>query len=145
MIIHPDEQARRKMHSILSHFDFQLTYANDGLHGIYGAKEVSPDLLITCIDIAVLDGLDMVSMLRNEKTTQHIKTIFLHSELNLDYIRTARNLEASAFLIKPYLDNTLIYAIKKALGESDLSVNKQRRALTYDECKTQHLAEIGYA
>ncbi|UII28023.1 response regulator [Fulvivirga maritima] len=145
LIIHQDEETRREMHSILSHFDFDLMYATDGLHGLYAAKENQPDLIITDIDIAVLNGLDMVDMLRNEESTKDISIICLHGEMDLNYIRSARELEASAFLIKPYLDNSLIYAVKKSLGETDLKVNKERRPLRYEECRAQQLAFINYA
>ncbi|MBL6446318.1 response regulator [Fulvivirga sp. 29W222] len=145
LIIHKDDQARREMHDILSHFDFNLTYADDGLHGLYAAKSGNPDLIISEVNIAILNGLEMCKMIRREREIRQMPMIFLHEELKLDYISTAKNISASAFLIKPYLNNSLIYAIKKALKEEDLHVAKNKEPMRYEDCKIPLLAKIQYA
>lgn len=145
LIIHRDDSTRREMHNILSHFDFELVYADDALHGLYAAKFVQPDLIISEVNIAVLNGLDMCQMIRNDKEIRNIPMILLHSELNLDYIRKAKLIEVNAFLIKPYLDNSLIYAIKSALHEDDLHINKNKKPLRYEDCKVPLLSKVQYA
>lgn len=133
------------MHSILSHFNFQLTYADDGLHGLHATKSGSPDLIICAVNIPILNGLDMCRMIRNDKGIRNIPIIFLHDELNLSYIKAAKNIDVSAFLIKPYLDNSLIYAIKRALRQDNLHVNKDRKPVAYEDCKVPLLSKVQYA
>lgn len=145
LIIHKDDQARREMHSILSHFDFNLTYADDGLHGLHAAKSGNPDLIITEVNIAVLNGIEMCKMIRRERMIKKMPMIFLHEELKLEYISSAKSIDASAFLIKPYLNNSIIYAIKQALKEDDLHIAKNREPLKYEDCKMPLLARNIYA
>lgn len=145
LIIHKDDQARREMHAILSHFDFNLTYADDGLHGLYAAKFGNPDLIISEVNIAILNGLEMCKMIRRERKIKQMPLIFLHEELKLDYISVAKNINASAFLIKPYLNNSLIYAIKKAFKEEDLHIARHHKPVRYEDCKIPVLTKIQYA
>lgn len=145
LIIHKDDRTRREMHSILSHFNFHLTYAEDGLHGLHAAKSGSPDLIISAVNIPILNGLDLCGMIRNEKSIRNIPIIFLHNELDLNYIKAAKKIDVSAFLIKPYLDNSLIYAIKRALRQDNLHVNKDWQPVAYEDCKVPLLSKVQYA
>ena len=145
LIIHKDDQSRREMHDILSHFDFDLTYADDGLHGLYAAKSSNPDLIISEINIAVINGFDMCKMIRREQAIKKMPVIFLHEEMHLNYIGMAKSIDANAFLVRPYLNNSLIYAIKRALKADDLHVDKDRNPLRYEDCKTPLLANTQYA
>ena len=64
----------------------------------------------------MINGLQFGEKIREQKAIRKTPIIYLHNEINLIYIKKARDLGAKAFLINPYLDNTLIYAIKRALG-----------------------------
>lgn len=145
LIIHRDDNTRKEMHDILSHFDFNLLYADDGLHGLYGARSAEPDLIVSAVNIAVLNGMEMCRMIRHDSDIGHTPIILLHNELNLDHIKKARTIGVSAFLIKPYLDNSLIYAIKRALREDDLHINSDHAPLCYENCKIPVLSRVQYA
>lgn len=139
LIIHEDDKIREGMHTILSRFNFQITYADDGLHGLYAAKATAPDLIISEVDLAILNGLTMGEMIQKEETIQAIPLIYLHDRLDPECLNKAKDLQAKAFLIKPYLDNSLLYAIKRSLQEDVLQVNMNPETVSYDACRVRRL------
>lgn len=145
LIIHKDDSIRREMHRILSDFDFKLTYADDGLHGLYAVKAVVPDLIISAVKIPILNGLDLGKMIRNDAGFAKIPLIFLHEEMDLNLINKGKEIAASAFLIAPYLDNSLIYAIKRALHVDGLKIKPIHDGLRYEDCQVPVLVKIKYA
>ncbi|MEQ8927890.1 MAG: response regulator [Fulvivirga sp.] len=125
LVIHHSEKTRQGIHKILSNFDFELLYAADGLEGLAASKYDCPDLVITDINLPILDGVSLTQMLRNDCCTEDIPIIILNDNLNYEFACKARNLKAKAFLMKPYLDNSLVYAVNRALGNNIPKTNKR--------------------
>ena len=144
LIIHRDDSARREIHNILSRFNFDITYASDGLQGLETAKFNRPDLIICQIDVAILNGLEFGATIRKNPQLENVPLIMLHEELDLALINKAKLVDVRAFLIKPYIDNSLIYAIKRAIGEEQLEVNANQAPPSYDDCKSQVLSGYKY-
>lgn len=144
LIIHRDNTARREIHNILSRFNFDITYADDGLQGLETAKYKKPDLIICQVNIAVVNGLELGATFRKNALLKTVPIILLHDELDLTIINKAKLLNVKAFLIKPYIDNSLIYAIKRAMGEEQLEINLSKAPASYDECRSQVLTGYRY-
>lgn len=144
LVIHKDNNARREIHNIISRFDFQITYADDGLQGLHTARQISPDLIICQININAMNGLEFAELIRNEERLHNCALILLHDMLDLSSINKAKKCRAKAFLIKPYIDNSLIYAIKRALKEEHLEINLTKAPVSYESCKSPVLTGYKY-
>jgi len=136
LIIHEEGPGRTAIHNILSRFNFDLVYADDGLQGLEAAKHKTPDLIISQVDLKVLNGMELGATLRKSPLHEDVSMIFLHKTLETNLIKKAKLLKADAFLIKPYVDNSLIYAIKRALGDEYLEVSSAHNPPIYDDCKS---------
>lgn len=117
LVIHEREEIQRNIHNILSHFDFEFLYASNGLDGLAAAKYENPDLVIIDINLKVLDGISLGRMLHRDPESSNTKLIFLNDSLDYDFMCEARGLNAKGFLMAPYLDNTLVYTVKRALAK----------------------------
>jgi CheY-like chemotaxis protein len=53
--------------------------ASDGKEGLSVASRELPDLILSDVDMPVMDGGEMVSMLKGSNRTRHIPVIFLTS------------------------------------------------------------------
>jgi len=144
LIIHKDNKARRGIHNILSRFDFDLIYADDGLQGLHTAKYKKPDLIISQVDLNVLDGIEMAATFRKDPILKNVLLILLHDQLDLKVVNKAKLVDAKAFLIKPYIDNSLIYAIKRALGEEQLEINLSKAPVSYESCRSRVMSDYKY-
>lgn len=144
LIIHKDNNSRREIHNIISRFDFDITYADDGLQGLYSARQVNPDLIISQVNIKMIDGLELADHLKKEESLKKCALILLHDMLDLATINKAKQCKVKAFLIKPYIDNSLIYAIKRALKEEQLEINLTKAPVSYESCKSPVLTGYKY-
>ncbi|MEM6361110.1 MAG: response regulator [Bacteroidota bacterium] len=114
----PDEQ--KAMGNVLSSFDLNLNYANHGSEALIMAKRMKPSLIISQISDTSMDGITMADIIRKDKFLTDVPIIFIHNELDLSLIAAAKQVDSKAFLIKPYINNSLIYAVKKVLEISQL-------------------------
>ncbi len=124
LIIHESEEVRRGIHNILSHCHFQFLYASNGLDGLAAAKYDRPDLVITDVSLKILDGLSLVRMLKKETKKKFPSIIFLNDKMDYNFLREARELGALGFLLPPYVDNSLIYTIQRALQQPVLPIGE---------------------
>ncbi|MEL7002417.1 MAG: response regulator [Bacteroidota bacterium] len=144
LIIHEDNCDREKIHGIISKFDFNLFYVSDGLNGLQAVKYGNFDLVITAIELKVLGGLQLAEMIKNDEEIRHIPIVFLHHEMDFGHFCRAKELDAKAFLIKPYVNNSIIYAIKRGIGLSSLKKIYDMN-MDYSECKLPEIVSVGAA
>ena len=83
--------------------DSTLTFANDGLDllRLLLDSEVSPALIILDINMPRLDGFETLKVLRSKKAYQATPIVMLTTSVQESDRQHARDLGASAYLIKP--------------------------------------------
>ncbi|MDX1627616.1 MAG: response regulator [Fulvivirga sp.] len=144
MIAHKDNDARRDIHNIISRFNFDIIYADDGIQGLETAKYKKPDLIISEVDIPMLDGIQMNLKIKEVSGMRDVPVILLHDELDLTTLSKAKSVNARAFLISPYIDNSLIYAVKRALGADQLQADTGHAPPSYESCRSKALSGFRY-
>lgn len=89
--------------------------AEDGDSGFKAALEIKPDLIFTDIRMPGMDGLQMISRLRDAKIT--CKVIILTGYRDFEYAQEAVTQGAYRFLLKPVKTEDLKLAISDAVKE----------------------------
>lgn len=89
--------------------------AGNGLEGLETVHKYSPDLLICDIKMPKMDGITMLSKLREEGND--ISVIFLTAYGEFEYAQSAVKLLASDYLLKPFQDGELESAVLRVLGQ----------------------------
>lgn len=120
LIVNKSSDEQKAMGNVLSSFELNLNYASHGSEALIMAKRMRPSLIISQIDDTSMDGITMADIIRKDKFLNKIPIIFIHNELDLSLIAAAKQVDSKAFLIKPYINNSLIYAVKKVLEISQL-------------------------
>ena len=69
---------------------FEVLVATDGLAGLATARRERPDLIVTDMNLPLMDGLDMVRALRADKPLQHMSIFMLTSDASAETERRAR-------------------------------------------------------
>ena len=85
----------------------------NGEEGLELARRYAPDLIITDIRMPRLDGIEMVRTLRDEGSSVHV--IFLTAYSDFAYARSAIELYADNYLLKPFEDGELESAVLRIL------------------------------
>lgn len=128
--------------------------AANGEEGLLAAERYSPNLIITDIRMPKLDGIAMLRELRRRGCRAH--AIILTAYSDFEYARSALQLDADDYLLKPFQDNELILAVErirqKEQEQGELSVidtlalekgDKSRYVLKALEYISEHYADGG--
>jgi two-component system chemotaxis response regulator CheY len=89
--------------------------ANNGQHGLELLEKDSPHLIITDINMPVMDGLDFAHQLRQRPAHAQTPLIFLTTEAEVAHLETARDIGWATWLTKPLIPATMLLAVKAAL------------------------------
>ena len=83
LVVEDNDELRLFLRNILS-ADYRVIEATDGKQGLELACEHIPDLLITDVMMPVMNGLEMVSRIKADRTVCHIPIIILSAKSSLD-------------------------------------------------------------
>lgn len=90
--------------------------ATDGEAGLLAIKNIKPDLIISDVQMPVLDGYQMCERIKSDPDTQNIPIILLTALSDpIDVIR-GLNAGAQAYLTKPYDNERLLIQVRRLLN-----------------------------
>jgi two-component system, chemotaxis family, chemotaxis protein CheY len=90
--------------------------AGDGVEGFKKIRENSFDLLITDINMPIMDGLKLVSLVRNEPSCNGIPIIIISTEGAEKDKQRAFQLGANTYIVKPIQAPVVISKVKEYLS-----------------------------
>ncbi|MBL1320563.1 MAG: response regulator [Methylophaga sp.] len=93
-----------------------VTDAADGKQALDIAKTRSFDLVLTDVNMPVMDGLTLTRELRTLPTFKFTPILVLTTEAGMDKKQEGRAAGATGWLVKPFNPDQLLATIKKVLG-----------------------------
>ncbi|MBX4916040.1 response regulator [Rhizobium bangladeshense] len=100
----------------LTNAGFSVTEAVNGAEGLMAAKSGSFDLIVTDLNMPIMDGLTMIEELRKLPAQAGVPIIFLTTESDADLKARAKAAGATGWLTKPFDPENLVKIVKKVLG-----------------------------
>lgn len=98
--------------------DVEIVEAQDGMDGLRKITSDSFDLVLIDINMPVMDGLKLISMIRGEESLAHLPIVVITTEgANADRQR-ALDLGANEYLTKPIKANQVL-AVAQGLLKGD--------------------------
>jgi two-component system chemotaxis response regulator CheY len=94
----------------------EVEEADDGVDGLKKLSEQRFDILITDINMPVMDGLKLVSLVRKDETHKDIPIVIITTEGAAEDRQRAMSLGANAYITKPIQAPQVINCVKKLLG-----------------------------
>ena len=85
--------------------------AQNGEEGLEMARRLKPNLIITDIRMPKMDGITMMNLLREEGCTARCIVLTAHSDF--EYARGALLFGADDYLLKPFRNQELTYAVTR--------------------------------
>lgn len=102
--------------------------AANGEEGVAAVERYSPNLIITDVRMPRMDGIEMIQELRRRGCRAHVIILTAYSDFS--YARSALQLGADDYLLKPFRDQELTAAIDKVRQkERELTALTPRDAL----------------
>ena len=116
LLVEDDADVREMLQEILEletamHFD--VTACEDGAQAIYALREhmLEPDLIVSDIQMPVMNGYELLAAVRSETFWQHIPILFvtvIYSELE---IHRARQMGIRDYIVKPFTVPKFLQAV----------------------------------
>jgi two-component system, chemotaxis family, chemotaxis protein CheY len=94
----------------------EVVEADDGVDGLKKLSSDRFDMIITDINMPVMDGLKLVSMVRNDDTYKDVPIIIITTEGAAEDRQRALSLGANAYITKPIQAPQVINCVKELLG-----------------------------
>lgn len=114
------ELIRQKFRNKIKANEYEFHFAENGVEALKKiANDTTIDLVLTDINMPVMDGLTLLSKI-NELNNKLLKSIIVSAYGDMENIRTAMNRGAYDFITKPIDLKDLEITIEKSLKEIDL-------------------------
>lgn len=114
LIVDDDEITLNIILNVLS-TDFEVASAKDGLLGFNTYKSFKPDIIISDINMPVLNGIEMTKKIR--ETDKNSKIILLTAYSDVEYLLSATELMLTKYLIKPINVDALLESVDIAIKD----------------------------
>jgi two-component system cell cycle response regulator len=99
----------------LKPFDCQILEASNGEEGLAMAASEKPDLILLDISMPVMDGVTMLTRLKEDPALKPIPVIMLTAEAGRDNVLHIAKLGVRDYLVKPFKDQQLIEKIGRVV------------------------------
>jgi len=104
---------RTLLNAALEGAGFQTCLAEDGQKGLEQLNHFAPDVVITDINMPVLDGFGVIEGVRRHAHFGTIPILVLTTESAPDLKKRARDAGATGWIVKPFNSEKLTTAIKR--------------------------------
>lgn len=114
LAVDDEEELLNELKIVLKDHNYDVVTAKDGVEGLQRSAEIDPDLIILDITMPKMDGLEMLSRLRQDHRTAATPVIMLTASAKTDHMIDAQRFNAADFMLKPFnLDEFLMTVRQK--------------------------------
>ncbi len=97
----------------LTEAGFDVSLAEDGQHGLDVLEGLTPNVIITDINMPVMDGFGFIEGVRKSDRYRATPILVLTTESATEMKQRARKAGASGWIVKPFDKDKLVNAIHK--------------------------------
>ncbi|TDE17212.1 hybrid sensor histidine kinase/response regulator transcription factor [Dyadobacter psychrotolerans] len=109
---------------------YQIIEAENGKTGWDYAAELIPDLIVSDVMMAEMDGLTLCTKLKTDQRTSHIPVILLTAKASLNHQLSGLKTGADAYISKPFSIQVLEVKLRNLLASRRLMREKYSRQVT---------------
>jgi two-component system, chemotaxis family, chemotaxis protein CheY len=95
---------------------YQVVEAADGQEALNKAKAQKFDLIITDVNMPIMDGITFIKHLRGEANYKFTPMLMLTTESSSDKKTAGKAAGATGWIVKPFNPDQLLNTVKKVLG-----------------------------
>ena len=92
---------------------FRVVQANDGAHGLEVLESEKPDLVVTDINMPVMDGFGFIENARKLPAHRATPILVLTTEADAKKKARAREAGATGWIVKPFSPTKLVEVLRK--------------------------------
>lgn len=116
LIVDDSASMRQMVNFTLSEEGYEVVEAENGREALDSMKGVAPELVITDINMPVMDGIELIKQIRSASDFKFTPVIVLTTESEESKQNEGKQAGATAWLVKPFTPEKLIETVKKVAG-----------------------------
>ena len=107
---------RQMVQLTLTGAGYQVIQAGDGAEGLAKARGTTVDMVVTDLNMPVMNGLALIRELRKLPNYRGVPILFLTTESDAEMKKEAKAAGATGWITKPFQQDQLVSVVKKVLG-----------------------------
>jgi two-component system chemotaxis response regulator CheY len=107
---------RQMVKLTLSGAGYDIVEAGDGAEGLSKARATPLDMVVTDLNMPVMNGLGLIRELRKLPAYRGVPILFLTTESDAEMKRQAKAAGATGWITKPFQQDQLVAIVRKVLG-----------------------------
>jgi len=115
LIVDDNSSIRKTIGETLEEAGYVCCFAENGLEAIKECLKSKFQLIVTDIDMPMIDGLKFIQRIRASEKTRDIPVIILTSRKDAETIYQARELGVHNYVLKPIDPNALLARVRLVL------------------------------
>lgn len=115
LIVDDSESIRELLGSTLESFGYKVVKGINGQDGLKQLENSNVQLIISDVNMPVMDGIEMVKEIRSKAAYKYVPIIMLTTESQLEKKTEAKNAGATGWIVKPFDKDRLLNVIKKVI------------------------------
>ena len=116
LVVDDSATIRNLVTHVLEQAGFDVVVADDGHAALYYAQRNTVDLVITDINMPILDGIDLINELRALPDYKFVPILVLTTESGTGKKLEGKYAGATGWMVKPLDPDRLVTTIEKALS-----------------------------
>jgi serine/threonine-protein kinase PpkA len=149
LVIDDEEAIRKNVERMLTLEGYQVATAADGQQGLALALANPPDVLITDINMPVMDGFELLEALRTQTSFATVPIIMLTAAEDRTKMRKGMRMGADDYLTKPFKREELLDSINAQLQKFNRFAQAKEQAVAQavaaSEEKTREMFQDRYS
>jgi two-component system chemotaxis response regulator CheY len=117
LIIDDAVTVRNLANYALTRANYKVIEAEDGQKALEKLAKNKVDMIISDYNMPVMDGLQMVSNIKQDPKLKSIPIFMLTSEATPDLLKQGKELGITGWILKPFVPDKLIEAVKIVLKD----------------------------
>ena len=126
LLVEDEEILRENIAQFLKIKKFRVTQAKNGLEANFILKKVNPDIIICDIAMPLMDGIQLLKLIRKNESYNHIPFIFITAKAEKEDLRNGMLSGADDYIIKPFKFVELFNSIQKRVDRLDQIKNNNQ-------------------
>jgi len=119
VLIVEDNADMQEYISKLLESQYEITVAGNGREALESINEKLPDLIISDVMMPVMDGIELLRLLKNDQVTRKIPVLLLSARAGEEAKIEGYELGADDYLVKPFSAKELLARVKSQLKLTD--------------------------
>ncbi|MBI2510873.1 MAG: response regulator [Opitutae bacterium] len=119
LVVDDAKAVRALAKQALAPLGLAVSEATNGYNALFAMEKSLPDLLLLDVKMPIMDGLELLTMMRSNPTLARVPVVMLTSPADHPILGQLTALGVSAILKKPFDPAALVEAAQRALGRAN--------------------------